>query len=321
LWKLPLPGFVNNYGMASSPVLYENTLYLQCDQTHGSFVIAVDARTGRVRWRKERDKNVLEGWSTPLILAKSGELLAVGSSGLEAMDAATGQTRWSVPTGGGLMIPAPITAGVGNGEQAVIATFRGSDQPVYPSWEQMLRDDADNNGMLSRPEITKRFHVNDFGIADSDRDGFITQQEWNAFRNRGVGDFGITCIGLKDKKVQWRYTRGLPYVPSPVLYRNVLYWVRTGGILTAIDASTGRLLKEGRSPEALGDYFASPIAADGKLYLANTEGKVSVVRAAGADWEVLRVNDLQEPIAATPAIADNALFVRTHSKLYCFRAQ
>jgi outer membrane protein assembly factor BamB len=108
LWKLPLPGFVNNYGMASSPVLYENTLYLQCDQTHGSFVIAVDARTGRVRWRKERDKNVLEGWSTPLILAKSGELLAVGSSGLEAMDAATGQTRWSVPTGGGLMIPAPI---------------------------------------------------------------------------------------------------------------------------------------------------------------------------------------------------------------------
>jgi outer membrane protein assembly factor BamB len=175
--------------------------------------------------------------------------------------------------------------------------------------------------MLSPPEITKRFHINNFGIADPDRDGFITQQEWNAFRNRGVGDFGITSIGLKDKKVQWRYTRGLPYVPSPVLYRNVLYWVRTGGILTAIDASTGRLLKEGRSPEALGDYFASPIAADGKLYLANTEGKVSVVRAAGADWEVLRVNDLQEPIAATPAIADNALFVRTHSKLYCFRAQ
>ena len=66
-------------------------------------------------------------------------------------------------------------------------------------------------------------------------------------------------------------------------------------------------------------YWSS--AVDGKLYLANVEGKISAVCAGGADWEVLRLDDVEELIAATPETADNALFVRTHSRLYCFRAR
>jgi outer membrane protein assembly factor BamB len=184
----------------------------------------------------------------------------------------------------------------------------------------MIEVDGDKDGKLSPSEAVKRLPAASFNIADPDRDGFITEPEWNAFRNRGVGDFGITKIDLREKTVLWRYKRGIPYVPSPVVYGDVVYSIRTGGILTGIDRNTGKLLKEGRWPEGGGDYFASPIAVEGRVYVASAEGKVSVLRA-GADWELIRMNDLHEPIAATPTIAAGSLFVRTHSKLYCFRVK
>lgn len=93
--------------------------------------------------------------------------------------------------------------------------------------------------------------------------------------------------------------------------------VKTGGIITALDPATGRLLKQGRSPGALGEYYASPVAADGKVFLANTEGKLTVLKA-GAEWEVLAVNDLNEEISATPALSGGRLYVRTRGALYCF---
>jgi outer membrane protein assembly factor BamB len=95
--------------------------------------------------------------------------------------------------------------------------------------------------------------------------------------------------------------------------------VKTGGIVTTLDPATGKLLKEGRSPGALGEYYASPVAADGKVFLANTEGKIIVLRAAG-EWEVLGVNDIGEEIHATPALSEGRIYVRTHDALYCFAA-
>lgn len=312
-WKLPLPNYINTYGMAASPVVHRGIVYVQCDQVQGSFLLAVDAETGHIKWRKERE-GAVEGWATPLILDKANELVVLSSNGLEGLDAKTGESKWFVPTGGGMMIPSPILDG-----NAVIATFRGSDQPVFPAWERMIEVDADQDGKLSPSEAVKRLPAASFNIADPNRDGFITQPEWNAFRNRGVGDFGFTKVDLDKKSVVWRYKRGIPYVPSPVVYGDVVYSIRTGGILTAINRNTGELLKEGRWPEGAGDYFASPIAADGKVYVASADGKISVLKA-GAEWELLRVNDMKDRMAATPAVAAGSLFVRTYSKLYCFRA-
>jgi outer membrane protein assembly factor BamB len=313
LWTLPLEPFVNNYGMGTSPIVYGETVFLQCDVARASFILAVNKRTGKVKWRKNRP-GVFEGWSTPVILAKTGELVALSSNGVEAFDMETGDTRWLIEATNGLMIPSPVTDG-----NRLVATIRGSVQPEFPSWQDSLRDlDKNKDGKLSPDEIEKAYGPNNFGIADSDRDGYITEQEWNRFRNRGVGEFGITTIRLSDKKVLWRYKRGLPYVPSPILYQGILYSVRTGGIITALDFDTGQLVKEGRSPDAIGDYFASPVAADGKIYFASADGKVSVITAT-PKWEFLAVNDLGESISASPAIADGAIFIRTHSKLYCFR--
>ena len=98
----------------------------------------------------------------------------------------------------------------------------------------------------------------------------------------------------------------------------VVCW-KTGGIITSLDPATGRILKQGRSPGGLGEYYASPVAADGKVFLANTEGKITVLKA-GAEWEVLAVNEINEEVNATPALSDGRVYVRTHGTLYCFSA-
>ena len=115
----------------------------------------------------------------------------------------------------------------------------------------------------------------------------------------------------------WRYQRTLPNVPSPLLYEGVLYLMKEGGILTALDPSNGSVLKQDRIREALGTYYASPVAGDGKIFAVSHEGKVSVIRA-GADWQVLSVNDLGSECSATPAISEGRLYIRTREFLYCF---
>jgi outer membrane protein assembly factor BamB len=93
--------------------------------------------------------------------------------------------------------------------------------------------------------------------------------------------------------------------------------VKTGGIVTSLDPATGKLLKEGRSPGALGEYYASPVGADGKIFLSSAEGKITALQAGG-EWQVLGVNDLGEDVHATPALSGGHIYVRTRGTLFCF---
>ena len=96
-----------------------------------------------------------------------------------------------------------------------------------------------------------------------------------------------------------------------------MYLVKTGGIVTTLDHMTGEVHKAGRIEKAMEEYYSSPVAAGGKVIFVSESGKVAVVRA-GAEWEVMAVNDLEEEAWATPAIADGRLYVRTRKVLYCF---
>ena len=120
--------------------------------------------------------------------------------------------------------------------------------------------------------------------------------------------------------VLWSMQKFLPNVPSPLLYEGVLYIIKDGGILTSLDPGTGAILKQGRLPEALGTYYSSPVGADGKVYVASQEGKLTVLRA-GAQWEALATHDFGDEIYATPAPLDDGLYVRTRSHLYRFGRQ
>jgi outer membrane protein assembly factor BamB len=131
-----------------------------------------------------------------------------------------------------------------------------------------------------------------------------------AVRLAGQGD-------LTSSNVVWRMEKGYPNIPAPLIYHGVMYLMKEGGIVSSVDPANGKILKQGRTPEALEPYYASPVAADGKIFLVSASGKVTVLKA-DAQWEILATNDLDEEIWATPAIAGSNIFIRTRGALYSF---
>jgi hypothetical protein len=133
-----------------------------------------------------------------------------------------------------------------------------------------------------------------------------------AVRPSGRGD-------VTSSNVAWRLQKGYPNIPAPLIYQGVMYLMKEGGIVSSLDPVSGQVLKQGRTPDALEEYYASPVAGDGKIFLVSASGKVTVLKA-GAQWEILKMNDLDEEVWATPAIAGNNLYVRTRNTLYSFGA-
>jgi hypothetical protein len=105
-------------------------------------------------------------------------------------------------------------------------------------------------------------------------------------------------------------------VPSPLYYRGNLFTVKGGGIVTSLDAKTGQSITSERVPGP-GEYYASPVAGDGKVYLANQRGDVCVISGEG-DWKLLSRVKMGEEIFATPALVGDRIYLRTVGHLYCF---
>lgn len=128
-----------------------------------------------------------------------------------------------------------------------------------------------------------------------------------AIRPGGRGD-------ITRSHVAWRYDRAAPYVPSPVVVGDFLYTVKDGGVMTCLNARTGALVWQQRLP-AGGSYYASLVAADGKIYATSEDGVVTVVSAKGV-FEPLAANAMGERTMATPAIAGGRIYIRTDENLY-----
>lgn len=318
-WRLPLGPFDSFYGMAASPILAGGSVIQLCDQTKGSFLIAVDSGTGRQRWRVERPESP-EGWSVPVV--HEDQLLVFGSRRVDSYHLSTGETRWWMPVSSHGSMGTPVL----NGESVIVAAS-GSETPLMPSFESTAAGlDKDKDGRLSVEECkNEKEWFEHFGWVDTNHDGYLVAAEWAVARSYGIGDYGAMAIPLNGKgrleptAVRWRVKRGVPYVAAPVLYEGVYYMVKDGGIISALEPGSGKLLKQGRSEKAQGQYFASPVGADGKVFLVSEEGKATVLKA-GAQWEVLAVSDLGEETFATPAISGGRIIFRTAKHLYAFEA-
>jgi outer membrane protein assembly factor BamB len=321
-WRLPLGPFNSFYGMGGSPVLAGNTLVMVCDQRTNSFIIAVDARDGKELWRKSRPYE--ESYSTPAVYTpKLGppQLLVMGSSTLDAYSIDKGERLWWVTKVGSYPKGVPIF-----GTDMVYVTGDGSDQPFFPPFDDNLKaNDKDNDQRLSRDEMKSIPEATEhFGWVDANNDGYIDREEWDFIRNNSVtSGHGLSAVrlggqgDLTSTNVVWRVKKSYPSIPAPLLYQGVMYLMKEGGIVTSLDPAKGEVLKQGRTPDALEEYYASPVAGDGKIFVISASGKVTVLKA-GAQWEVLAMNDLGEEVWATPAIAGNNLFIRTRSALYSF---
>ena len=126
------------------------------------------------------------------------------------------------------------------------------------------------------------------------------------------GDLSLAEGETNNQGVAWVSEPGGPYTSTPIILGDVIYFVRNTGIFTALDLHTGKNLFKHRLG---GNFSASPVSSDGKIYFASEEGVVLVV-AAKTKAEVLATNDMGESCMASPAISDKTLFIRTASKLY-----
>jgi outer membrane protein assembly factor BamB len=336
-WKLPLPAVNIFYGYGASPILVDNLLILPVDQDLGAYLLAVDKNTGKVKWKTERP-DVISGYSTPTVYQpKSGskQLLIPESFQLSAYSLADGKRVWWVR---GLACEMKSVASMDN-EYLYVNGWGfplnqpGKQIPTIPFEEGLKRYDKNKDGFVGRDEISgddpisKVLNPNyGFDAFDLDRDAKLNAKDWDLFRSMMAAENGLLAIKLggqgdmTDKAIRWKYQRPVPQVPSTLLYQGSLFMVNDSGILISFDPATGNVIKQGRLKGAIDKYFASPVGADGKVYLISQDGTASVVRASG-EWDVLSVNALGDEVFATPAIADGKIYLRTKGTLYCFANQ
>ena len=135
----------------------------------------------------------------------------------------------------------------------------------------------------------------------------------------------LKAIKLADAKgdistsgaIAWQLDRDTPYVPSPLLYDNVLYFLKSNnGLLSAFDAVSGKPhYQVQRIAKAPGEVFASPVGADGRVYITSRDGVTTVIKH-GPTYEVLAENSLDDGFDASPALVDNEIYLRGYKHLY-----
>lgn len=325
-WRVPLGPFDNWMGMASSPIVAGARVILVCDQDSGSYLIAVERDSGRVAWRTDRP-GYTRGYATPTLHRPATgppEVIVPGAYRVAGYSLVDGELLWWARGIAFEVKSLAVTDGAMLFVHGWSSTGDAANDPLPPFNEALARHDADGDGRFSREEAFLPMMQARFGsYFDFDRDGYVDEGDWSNTQARLSARnalLGIRLGGrgdLTESNIEWACRRALPNVPSPLLYRGVLYLVKDGGILTALNPQTGSVLKQGRLPGALGPYWASPVAGDGKVYATSEAGALTVLRAA-AEWEVLASNDLDEPVFATPAIGDGRLYVRTSRRLICF---
>jgi outer membrane protein assembly factor BamB len=247
----------NGFGEGASPAIHGETLVVTWDHEGPDFVVALDAATGKERWRKERDEPTT--WATPLVVAAEGkpQVVVAGTNRVVSYDLATGEERWRASGLTTNAIPSPVYA---DGVVYVTSGFRGN---------------------------------------------------------------ALQAIRLKDAKGEvtaapalvFRYDKDTPYVPSPLLYRGQLYFLKSNsGVITSLDAKDGSVRFSERL-EAVPNVYASPVGAAGRVYVAGRDGAVAVL-AAGPKLELLATNRLDDGFDASPAVVDREIYLRGRKHLY-----
>jgi outer membrane protein assembly factor BamB len=133
-----------------------------------------------------------------------------------------------------------------------------------------------------------------------------------AIRDTATGNVSLRDGQSSNAGVAWSHARDGAYMCTPLVYRGLVYIVKYNGVLGVYDARTGERKYQERLAGGTSAFTASPVAADGKVYLANEDGQVFVLKA-GPAYELLSVNDMGAPVLATPAISEGRLLLRTQT--------
>ncbi|HLO00136.1 MAG TPA: PQQ-binding-like beta-propeller repeat protein [Pyrinomonadaceae bacterium] len=244
-------------GYGVSPVLYQNLVIMQCDDSGmNSFMAAFDKKTGKEVWRTPRKVDVT--WTTPVLVhtARGVEVVTAAAEAIIAYDPLTGKELWR---------------------------HKGLESNAVPT-----------------PVVS-----NDLVVLTSGAPNKIAL----AIRAGGTGDVTGTS------QLVWTYNKGTAYVPSPILYGDYVYLTTDRGLLTCLDAKTGKIEYEGARVPVPATFTASPVAYEGKILMTSEDGETFVLKA-GPKHEIIRTNSLGEPVYASPAIADGGIFIRGEKNLF-----
>ena len=321
-WRVDLPAFHSMHGIASSLVTLDNFVIVVADQLAGSYIAALQADSGKIAWKQDRADGLAGGYSTPAVYRpKSGppQLIVSGPLEVVAYDPATGKRLWWISG----ITNAPISVPVIWGDRAFVCEELGEPVP----FSMLASFDKNKDGKISLAEakgnvpILRLLERIDQGWGN--HTGVVGPAEWEKAWGTMLNKGGLVAIDLGGSgdrtktNVRWSYRKGTPSIPSALAYDDLVYVVRDGGILSAFEADSGKLVKQARLQPAGRTYDASPIAADGLIYIVDADGRMSVVKA-GREWKQLKTNELGEHCVATPAICDGRLYVRTGKSLFCF---
>lgn len=342
LWKYKLPCNRLTNGSATSLVISGDRL-IYLNDFGNPYLMAMNLIDGSVIWKKQLNKFSLPnagGQSVPCVFKGMIYIHRVGQ--VSCFSVKDGSQIWSydLQTSG---ISSPI---VTNDQIVTACWFQTSEEDQrgkLPEYNELVKSyDRNQNGTVSKDELPDnmilftRPEISDlpnttgtvksgFWAFDSSKDGEITQQEWNAgvewvvkfYKPAGLIALNAQGVGIiTDDKVTWRIINNISEVPTPVFYRNRIYMIKDGGTLTCVNAESGNVIYSTRIGNP-GPYIASPVAANGYIYITGHNGKIEVLKA-GDKFELAAENDLKARIGATPAIIGNTIFIRTENGLLAY---
>lgn len=326
LWSKRMGPFKNDFGAGSSPLIVGDRVLLCQDHDQDSFLTAFDKNTGKVIWHTDRSE-FSRNYCTPVIWESNGKKQIVLAATLRVVgyDFDTGKELWTVR---GISRVVCMTPVVGDDNTLFAAGWSAGGEPgarvaFEPFDDYVGTVDTDKNGTIEEKELPTGDLKQRFAQCDRDKNGSITKPEYEEFRmlfdkSRNVV-LAIKPGGTGDVSnthVLWTFDKFIPFCSSPLYHQGRLFTLKDGGILTCLDAKSGAALKTGRLP-ATGNYYASPVTGDGKVYLLNERGALTVINDSG-EWEVLHTADFGEDTYATPALLDGKIYLRTAKHLYCF---
>jgi outer membrane protein assembly factor BamB len=348
LWTRQMPVAINRMGFGSgtSPIVSSGLVLLDLHAGPESHFLALHVRDGEIAWRTP-NPILNDGWSTPIVWREGDEDVVgvLNASRFIVRRIKDGSEKWWIS---GLPNQVCATPAVGDGQ--IILTGTGvlgerSELIRPPSFADMLaKYDTNKDGKISTDEIPKTMLAVDRkatggagnmplrqmlgmtgGAGTYDKAGW--EEMLSRFDQFLDGDFMTTRVmavrtggsgDMSKSALIWSESKGVPEIPSPLLLNDRIYLVKSGGVAICRDAKTGKSIFEERLG-AEGGYFASPVAASGRIYVASDRGTVTVFQA-GDSLRILAKNELGEPIMATPAIVSGKIYIRTRGKLYAFKS-
>lgn len=326
LWKQPIGPFNIPHGMATSPLIHGDLVLLQVDQDENAYLVAYDKKSGKERWKVARP-GVTHSYATPAVWQPEGgapQLVVSGSFQVAGYSLEKGEKLWWMDGSAWQSKSVPLFAHGRCYVNSFMPSLSDLQMPSFSGeFEAILAEhDADHDGKIAKSEYGEaQLHAVWF-IFDLDGDERMDAHEWKYALASNDSTGGLYAIPLGQEggvTSTWTFDdrRGLSDVTTPVIVGDAMYIISEGGLLTSLDLESGKVLKQERVGQP-DQYYASPVAGDGKLYLASLSGILTVVKA-GAEWEALASHALEEEeVWATPALAGKAVYVRCKERLYCF---